>query len=107
MIFIRCLSALESLYSVVADYQFQQYMSTTLNDLVKNSETDLGIEWRPPMFVPTGARLLDDRLVNDPLDWLSDPKYQTVYDAFAKGLSHFLETEGKPYSAFRRNNGHV
>jgi hypothetical protein len=71
-------------------------MSTTLNDLVKNSETDLGIEWRPPMFVPTGARLLDDRLVNDPLDWLSDPKYQTVYGPFAKGLSHFLEIARNP-----------
>jgi hypothetical protein len=88
--FRRCLSVLESLYGAADGYKFQQYISDTLVDLIEDSETDLGIDWQPPIFVPTGARLLDDRLVNDPLDWLSDPKYQTVYDAFAKGLSHFL-----------------
>ena len=42
-----------------------------------------------------GARLLDERLVNDQLRWLSDPKYSAVYGPFEEGFSHFLETEKK------------
>ena len=49
-----------------------------------------------PIFVRTGAMLLDLHLVNEPLRWLSDPKYTAVYTPFEKGLGHFLESANKP-----------
>jgi hypothetical protein len=67
-----------------------------IDKIVRDSETDLGISWQPPHFVPTGAPLLDERLVNDQLRWLRDQNYNTVYEPFAKGLSHFMESEKKP-----------
>ena len=39
---------------------------------------------------------MDERLVNESLRWLSEPKYSTVYDPFGKALAHFVESEGKP-----------
>ncbi len=38
-----------------------------------------------------GATLLDDNVVNDPLHWLRDVKYDNVRKPFEKGLKHWLE----------------
>jgi hypothetical protein len=107
--FVRCLQVTEAVYDwlqQMADtgYSTQQQrygeirdsLSSLVERILDYSETDLGIDWQPPVFVPTGARLLDERLVNEQLRWLSDPQYRTVYEPFEKGLSHFLETERKP-----------
>jgi hypothetical protein len=64
---------------------------------IGDSEVDLGISWQWPNFVPTGARLLDERLIHDPLHWLDEPKYRAVYDPFKNGLSHFRESHWKPH----------
>ena len=72
------------------------HLSILVNLVLKESETDLGITWQDGKFMPTGARLLDQELVNEPLRWLSNPKYKNVYHPFAKGLSHFLEAEKRP-----------
>lgn len=94
--FHRCLRALEVSYDALSN----RTQKSTLNHLVKlilsETEADLGIAWKPPVFVRTGARLLDTHLVNEPLRWLADKKYSTVYLPFRKGLSHFLESEKKP-----------
>lgn len=49
-----------------------------------------------PVFVRTGAPLLDEHLVNEPLRWLSEPKYKSVRQPFEKGLSHYLEAQNRP-----------
>ena len=91
-----CLRVLEALYQVLEGKNYQNTLSEKIDRAVRASEVDLGIGWQPPVFVPTGARLLDKSLVNDQLRWLSDPRYSTVYEPFEKGLSHFLETDKKP-----------
>ena len=60
------------------------------------SEIDIGIRLHNGQFLPSGSSMLDDRLVNDVLGCLTDAKYAGVESAFAKGLSHFLESLGKP-----------
>jgi hypothetical protein len=50
------------------------------------------------MIVPSGARLLDDGVINDVLDWLS--KYPSVQASFAKALSIFFERKKE----LRRNS---
>lgn len=94
--FYRCLQALEALYRAYLDTGDEEELSLKIERLVNRSEVDLGINWQPPHFIPTGAKLLDERLVNDPLDWISEPRYQAIYEPFAKGLSHFLESAQKP-----------
>lgn len=94
--FLRCLRVLEALFTALDGSEFDEMLSERINGAVSVSETDLGISWQPPDFVPTGARLLDDRLVNDPLHWLSDPQYKSVHDPFEKGLFHFAESQNRP-----------
>lgn len=99
--FGRCLQFLEALYGVVKERDHYEEigalnLSNQIVRVVEASEVDLGISWQPPIFVRTGAPLLDENLVNEPLRWLSDPKYESVYDPFSKGLSHYLEATNKP-----------
>lgn len=55
-----------------------------------SADIDLGVEWRDGCFYPRGAKLLDNALVDDPLDWLINNGLPTVHDPLTKALSHFL-----------------
>ncbi len=99
--FYRCLRVLEALFQSLEGNEhdksrYGDFLTIRIIQALQASEIDLGIDWQPPIFVPTGARLLDERLVNEQLHWLSEPQYRTVYEPFEKGLSHFLEAEKKP-----------
>ena len=94
--YYRCLQALEVMYRALVGSGYQTEVTEMIRLALSSSETDLGIEWKPPKFVPTGARVLDDHLINEQLRWLSKPKYKAVYEPFEKGLSHFIESEKKP-----------
>lgn len=94
--FLRCLRVLEALYEELEDIELGKQLSATIDYIMSQSEIDLGIRWQPPAFVRTGAKVLDESLVNEPLRWLSDPKYETVYGPFEKGLSDYLEAVNKP-----------
>ncbi len=75
--FHRHLQAVEALHDYIVRDE-AEYSSHTkrdaLNEVVKHilamSEIDIGVRWEGGRFIPQGARLLDDRLVNDPLQWL-------------------------------------
>lgn len=95
--FYRYLQALESAYKALKNKTRRSELSNLIALVIGKSEIDLGVEWKPPIFVRKGARLLDVHLVNEPLRWLSDKKYKTVFEPFEKGLRHFLEADKKPY----------
>ena len=92
----RCLQALEATYEVLEGSGLEAEFSVIVKRIVHDSEVDLGIDWQPPVFVRTGAPLLDEHLVNEPLRWLSEPKYESVRKPFEKGLSHYLEAQNRP-----------
>ncbi len=89
--FHRCLRVLESLYRLFEGTGLENRLSDDIQAAIRMSPVDLDVAWQPPVFVRTGARLLDESLVNEPLRWLSDPTYQTVLAPFQRGLSHYLE----------------
>ena len=94
--FLRSLEALEGLYSALDTY-YKLKLESFIHDLLHNCERDLGIRWEDGAFVPQGARLLDERLVNDPLHWLREnPSLATVLTPFENGLHHFVEAQKKP-----------
>lgn len=97
--FPQVLRTLEALFQA---FQQESYansdsrLDTAIKLAISESEIDLGIEWRDGLFYPSGAKLLDETLINENLKWLSDPKYSTVLAPFEKGLHHFLEAQRQP-----------
>jgi hypothetical protein len=91
--FYDVLMAIEGLY---ATSPYKENINQIVSKLIMNTEFDLGIKWDNGHFTKTGAKILDDKLVNDPLRWLREKKYQTVLEPFEKGLRHFLESDKRP-----------
>jgi hypothetical protein len=86
--FSRCLQAVEALYQAMGAAQM---VNDSVTETLNQSEVDLGITWQQGVFLKKGAEVLDDTLVNEPLKWLAEPKYENVFVPFKKGLSHLLE----------------
>lgn len=94
--FLTTLKALELFYEATPTY-IQDRLVDTIEGILLLSETDIGIRWEEDHFVYSGAKLLDEKLVNDSLNWLrSDKKYVSVVSPFEKGLGHLLEAVSKP-----------
>ena len=88
--FYRCLHALEGLYSTLYAREAASF-SQELQTIISQSDFDLGIRWQNGVFLPSGAELLDEAIVNDNLRWLSSSGYENVLAPFQKGLSEFLQ----------------
>lgn len=94
--FHRCLRVIEVLYEYAKYGDNRLLFEDIVKSTIQQSEIDLGIKWENGVFIRSGAALLDQKLVNESLRWLSEPKYKNVYTPFAKGLSHFLKSEKQP-----------
>lgn len=90
------LEALEAIYFAVPEEHNKEKLLEVILWALALSEIDLGVRWKEDHFLPSGAELLDDKLVNEPLRWLSDAKYKSVLDPFQKGLDHFLRSQRNP-----------
>lgn len=104
---IKCLLALEAIYNALGEIETltnggdtpenaREVFSRILQNTISESEVDIGISWTDGIFTRTGAKYLDEGLVNEPLQWLSDPKYQNVLKPFQKGLQHYMESTKRP-----------
>lgn len=93
--FYTCIQSLEALYEALRDWEARE-LSEIIENCLSLSEVDLEIAWRDGSFWPSGAKLLDEDLVNVNLKWLSDLGFQAVLAPFEKGLRHFLEANKQP-----------
>ncbi len=93
--FYRVLQALEGFYKAVSP-EIQSKIDAEIEKTLNESEIDVGVHWEKGRFVRSGAKLLDEKLVNEPLRWLSDQKYQSVLQPYSKGLEHFLQAGKRP-----------
>jgi hypothetical protein len=93
--FLRCLHALEGLAKGLRAMNVspnpEEELNTAISDTLAESEVDVGVCWQDGCFTKKGAELLDQKLVNESLRWLANPKYHNVLVPFQKGLSHLLE----------------
>ncbi len=80
-------------------------LTGTLLDIIEDSleESPLDLNLRvlkssmPYSIMPKGAKLLDGKLIDDSLGILTDTKYESVRNAFEKGLKEFMQsTKEKP-----------
>lgn len=98
--FNKCLQALESAFQALDSDYLKRQLSDLISNALKSSEVDLSLDWRQGVFIPKGAVLLDEALVNENLAWLSDAKYSNVYAPFDKGLSHYYRMQRDPKFAY-------
>jgi hypothetical protein len=77
-------------------YEYTEKVNYSIKYAISLNEADIGIEWRDGAFWNSGAKLLDEALVNENLKWLTDKGYTNVLSPFEKGLRHFLEAKQKP-----------
>jgi hypothetical protein len=86
------LYATEALYKSLSNVspQLGDYFDFLVDQTIRETEMYLDISWHRGHFEKKGAALLDEKLVNESLRWLADPKYQSVLVPFQKGLSHLL-----------------
>ncbi len=98
--FHRHLQAVEALYAYVGQDRYeaakQAQLTETVLAILDMSETDIGVRWESGHFIPEGARLLDDKLVNDPLRWLRARGHANVLNPYEKGLEHLLQSQKNP-----------
>lgn len=92
--FYKCLQALEAFYR--SGTGFTSSIQSTILQILSDSEIDLGIRWEKGRFIKSGAKLLDNKLVNEPLRWLGEKSYQSILEPYSKGLEHFLQSEQRP-----------
>ena len=50
----------------------QKEISDSVADALSSAAIDLGVKWNDGMFYPSGANELDEKLVEEPLEWLAD-----------------------------------
>ena len=70
----------------------QDDVSKVIKKILSLSEVDLGIRWHQGCFLPSGSPLLDEKLVNDVLNYLQPKKYEGVLKPFRKGLEDLLHS---------------
>jgi hypothetical protein len=101
--FLKCLQALEVIYLHAEDedgpkskYSKSWMLSIDIDTILSQSEVDLCVTWRGGRFYPSGAKELDEALVNQPLDWLRKKGYESVLKPYSKALEHYLNSVQKP-----------
>ena len=64
-----------------------------VSNILKYDDFQLNFEWKEGKFYPSKVGLLDEELVNVPLQWLSSNEYSNVYLPFSKGLDLFIKSK--------------
>ena len=98
--YLTCLHVLEISYAALKAHKDRAELSSRIILVLQSSEIDLGIRWKDGIFIPHGALILDEGLVNENLKWLSDAKYKDVYGPFERAINHYLGMSRKPELGF-------
>jgi hypothetical protein len=88
--FLDCLKILEFIFKYSKKH-LEPNVSKAINENIigalDRSEVDLGIRWHEGRFFPSGVKVLDEKLVEDVLDWLNDyPDEKKDFDKILKAL---------------------
>lgn len=93
--FYRVLQALEGFYKAIPS-ELQLKVDAEIIKTLNESEIDVDVRWENGRFIRSGAKSLDDKLINESLRWLSEQKHQSVLQPYSKGLEHFLQASKRP-----------
>ena len=86
--FMETMRVLSFLYKVLnKDPGARQTLSDWIETALDQATVDLGVTWNEGMFYPSGARELDEKLIEEPFKWLADfPNEKADYLKAVTGL---------------------
>lgn len=87
--FDKSLRAMEALYS---HPNHKDTANAGVHAILAESEIDIGIRWQDGSFLPSGAPVLDQALIDDVLGLIQFAEFQGINQAFTKGLHHLLNS---------------
>lgn len=90
--FVQTLKVLVLLYGcfgVLQNARAQKELSNSIEVAIANATIDIGVKWRDGMFYPSGARELDEKLIEEPLKWLT--RFPTERVDYLKALRGYIE----------------
>lgn len=67
----------------------QREISELVEVALSNTTMDLEVTWKDGMFYPSGAKILDKKLTEDPIDWLDE--FPDEKKDFENALSHYMK----------------
>ena len=87
--FIETLKILVILYEIINPVH-KLRLNHAIEVTLAASSVDLAVRWKDGLFYPSGAKELDEKLINDNLEWLN--KFPDVKQFFSTALSHFANS---------------
>lgn len=87
--FDKTLLILCTLYLILgSSKEKQKWLSSNIQNSLSRSTCDLGVRWKDGFFYPSGAKELDETLVDETLGWLS--KYPDEKKDYQKALEFYI-----------------
>ncbi len=87
--FVKTLQVLVLLYKSL-NTEYQQQTDGYIRIALVSANTDFGIRWDDGMFYPSGAGELDEKLIDENLQWLKN--YPEQATQFKTALNHFQKS---------------
>ncbi|MCK4307779.1 hypothetical protein KAW50_06115 [candidate division WOR-3 bacterium] len=92
--FLQTLKVLVLLYDYfwedkLKDKNQRRQISIEIELAFSSATMDLGVTWKDGMFHPSGAKILDEKLIEDPFDWLDE--FPDEKKDFKNALSHYTK----------------
>ena len=95
--YFEVLRGIEVIYKHSTYFDMKSIIDQNMNNhIIPASELDLDIRWENGKFIRMGARLFDEKIIDDTLDWLRGKSYSTVIEPFEQARNHLLESESRP-----------
>ena len=92
--FLKTIKILMILYNYFKNEKdWQDKISLEINKALSCATVDIGIRWKNGMFYPSGAKILDEKLIEDPFDWLNE--FPDEKKDFETALSHYISKDNK------------
>ncbi len=85
--FMETLKVLHLLYKAAKAPENIEMINGWIETAFTVATVDLGVRWKDGMFYPSGAKELDEKLIDDNLDWLA--KFPETKKQFSTALQHF------------------
>lgn len=78
-------------YSYIDESEFKKEIDEWIKIALAHAVIDIGVKWADGEFYPSGAKILDEKLIDDPLGWLQ--KYPPIKEHYGNALKDYYNKQ--------------